>query len=425
MTLFGSTFQKFNQGKVILHMNHNQKLDLVQNIQLIAGIDISKHAHIAALCNNRGNEIKVSIKIDNNCDGFDEFENLLATKGKPHEIMLAMEPTGHYYKAFADYFGKKGYRIVLINSYHAKISKEIGTSSKNKNDSCDSRLLARLAVQGSFMETLSLTGNYAELRKLTLFHQKLVSSQTAHINRLRTILDEYLPEFDKLFKDIASITSLAVLEKYSLTQLRSKELVQDKIDFIIKRARGQIKAKHAETVINSFTKSIGPDAGIISAQCEIFFLIEQIRRTKQIKQSLEKPMVDLLETLPETQYLSNIRGFGPVSLAFVLGQLGSFDQYTNAKQLEKIAGLNLVENQSGKYKGKVRLNKRGRDVLRHKLFLIALVLIVHNPMFKKYYDDRTKIQKKSKMSSLMAVSQKFIRLIFGLVKNKSEYVQHP
>lgn len=61
----------------------------------------------------------------------------------------------------------------------------------------------------------------------------------------------------------------------------------------------------------------------------------------------------------EAKYLMSIKGVGVISAAIVLGQTGSFGNYSNAKKLEKLAGLDLIENSSGKRIGQKGISKRG------------------------------------------------------------------
>ena len=60
----------------------------------------------------------------------------------------------------------------------------------------------------------------------------------------------------------------------------------------------------------------------------------------------------------------SIPGLSAVGAALLLGEVGDPARYKNAKEWVKLAGLNLVENQSGKQKreGK-RISRIGRPVL--------------------------------------------------------------
>jgi len=401
-------------------MNHNQKMELIQNATCIVGIDIGKDIHVATILNNKGLELKKGIKIANSVESINLFEQELK-EHNPQQVLIGMEPTGNYYKPLAYYMATKRYTILTVNPYHTKLSKEIGTNNRSKNDVKDSALIAKLVVQGSFTKGILLVKKYAELRKLTTLRLTQVQEQTRATIRLKTLLNEYCPEFEKTFSKIVGNTSLEFLQEYGFEGLRSNEGLEQKINFIVKRSRGRIKFERAQFIVERLTKTIGHNEGIEAAQIELNFLIEQIVLFKKNISSLEGPIEDLLMTLPETSFVIGIKGIGVITLATILGQIGSFEQFTNAHQIEKLAGLNLVQNESGKFIGKITLNKRGRDVLRHMLYMIALNLITNNADFKALYKHKVEVQKKPKTMALIAIAQKFIRVMFSMVKNKSAY----
>ena len=401
-------------------MNLNQKLELIQNSQLIVGIDIAKNTHIATIMSISGRELKVGIKVPNTRNGFQDLEKALQPYD-PKKVIISMEPTGHYYKSLAYNFKKIGYPITLVNPYHTKLSKEIGTNNKSKNDVKDSRLIAKLTQEGKFCESLLLTGKYAELRKMTLVREQQVQGHTRTVLQLRTLLDEYLPEYDCIFRRIECITSISLLKTYGLERLRSEENMENKVKFIVTQAKGQIKKDRAEAAVKRLAESIGVIEGIKAAQIELEILLQHLALYKETlkitEQAIEKHLIDI----PESKRLLEIKGVGPIMTGVILGQTGSFDKYTNAKQLEKLAGIAIAENESGKFKGKKRMNKRGRDVLRHGLYRIAMSLIVNNREFKQYYEYKVKILKKPKMIAITAVQTKFLKIIFGLIKNNIKY----
>jgi len=54
-----------------------------------------------------------------------------------------------------------------------------------------------------------------------------------------------------------------------------------------------------------------------------------------------------------------------MTVAGFYSEVGDLNNYRHPKQIQKLAGLNLVENSSGKYKGKTTISKRGRPFLDH------------------------------------------------------------
>ena len=87
----------------------------------------------------------------------------------------------------------------------------------------------------------------------------------------------------------------------------------------------------------------------------------------------------------------------------------------------KLAGLNLIENQSGKLKreGK-RISRVGRPVLRHVLYYISIPLRTHNPEFRVHYLELRR-RGKHTMKAVVASMHKLLRLAFALCRTGETY----
>jgi transposase len=80
------------------------------------------------------------------------------------EVILGMEPTGHYWFSLAENTKKWGMRIVLVNPYHVKKSKELDDNNPTKNDRKDPKTIAMLVKDGRYIEPYIPEGIYKELR---------------------------------------------------------------------------------------------------------------------------------------------------------------------------------------------------------------------------------------------------------------------
>jgi transposase len=64
-----------------------------------------------------------------------------------------------------------------------------------------------------------------------------------------------------------------------------------------------------------------------------------------------------------------------VHLGRILGETGPLADFTGRRQLLRFAGLNLRERQSGTWRGKTHLSKKGRSLLRKILGQVVLPLV--------------------------------------------------
>jgi len=72
-------------------------------------------------------------------------------------------------------------------------------------------------------------------------------------------------------------------------------------------------------------------------------------------------------------------------LARLVAEIGPPDDFQTIAQLMRYAGLNLCERQSGKWRGRTMISRRGRSEIRYVLNLMALPLIGRKKLFGDYY----------------------------------------
>jgi transposase len=89
----------------------------------------------------------------------------------------------------------------------------------------------------------------------------------------------------------------------------------------------------------------------------------------------------------------------------------------------KLAGLDLYEVSSGKHRGKLRISKRGRPLIRKLLYLAALSTVRKSGTMHEWYQ-RALGRGMKKTKALVAVSRKLLGIIFALVRDHSVYVEN-
>lgn len=106
-----------------------------------------------------------------------------------------------------------------------------------------------------------------------------------------------------------------------------------------------------------------------------------------------------------------------------IAEAGDIRRFDSPKEIQKCAGLELVENSSGKHKGRTRISKRGRRKLRKILYQIMVALLARNRQFREIYDYYvTRVKNLLKQRQTMAaVSCKLIRVFYVVLTKGVEY----
>lgn len=137
-------------------------------------------------------------------------------------------------------------------------------------------------------------------------------------------------------------------------------------------------------------------------------------------EEIERKMKEQCDLIPWSKFLFSVKGFGPVIVSGLIGEIGDFSRFNDIKEIEKLAGLNLYEISSGKHKGTRRISKRGRVYLREILYIAALSQMRNDPTIKAWYEDM-KTKGKNTFSALIAIARKVLRISYGLVKHEVDY----
>lgn len=407
--------------------SQNLKFNVIENTDAIVGIDIAKNVHWAGIILPNGKEIKKSFSFNNNRKGFESLvetvKNVL-TMLNFKNVIIGMEPTGHYWKSCARYLKKIDWiKVVTVNPFHVKNSKEFDDNCQTKNDKKDCMTIARLIKDARYFEPYLPEGIWAELRNLSNTRAELVRKQNAVKNRIIATIDEYFPEYTKVFNNILSRTSEEILKKCpfpeDIKSLGEEELLKH-IKETVKRGYSK---KQVKEIYELAEESIGTEEGIYGAKIQLKMYIEEAEMlTKQIKMTEE----ELEKQLKETGFyesLISIQGIGIVSAAMLIGEIGDINRFDSYEQIRRYAGLNLVENSSGTHKGKTTISKRGRSLLRSILYRMAFTMVGKNEEIKQLYKYLTtrKENRLKKKQAIVAVIGKILQIIYALVTKNEEY----
>ena len=409
-----------------MNFTQNQKINQVSEQTLVIGIDIASELNYARAFDWRGIEKDKVFKFFNNLEGFQAFKDWTAqvmAANNLSELLVAAEPTGHYWFRLADYLKGEGIKLVLVNPFHVSRAKELDDNHPSKTDAKDPKTIAKLTIEGRYMEPYIPEGIYADIRILYNCRQKVVKAMVSLDNQIRRWFKIYFPEYLEVFGNIAGQGSMAVLEKAVLP----KDIISLGIDGINKLWREKklraVGLKRAKSLYEAAVTTIGCKEGSVGAKVEFRMLWEDYIHKLEQLEKLNKEMVILLEKIPQAEELLKIQGIGVVSVGGFFAEVGDLRRFESPKQIQKLAGLAIRENSSGKHKGQTSISKRGRARLRAVLFGAAMALVAKNKAFREiheYYIGRQKNPLKKKQS-IVAVCCKLIRVIYAICKHKSAY----
>ncbi|UKS24800.1 IS110 family transposase [Paenibacillus sp. HWE-109] len=409
--------------------SENQRIERITTNHLIVGVDIAKEKHVARAVNFRGIEIGRPISFENGREGFEKLfrwiQNLLAQKNLT-SFLIGLEPTGHYWFNLTDWLTQNNHEVVLVNPLTTYRNKENRDNSQSKNDFKDALVIADAVCRGFYFPYYQHGDVYQRIRMVMNDREYWVNQQTSLKNRIFRLLDIHFPEYCRVFEDWTTVRSLASLKIFPLpadvrllTPLEMVSLWREKGG--MKRAGGRTGMEIATRLIAAARNSVGSKVGYVEARNDLKRLLEDYERLAERLREFEQELEGLLEPLPEVPLLRSLKGLSTLMISALLAGCGDLSKYAHGQQILSQAGMNLVNQSSGKHQGKVTLSKRGRPQLRKYLYLAVLTLVNNHPSFQQWHIHNVQVMKMKKHRSIFKLIGKLARIIIGMVKRQEEF----
>lgn len=417
----------WRQAEVRRCLTQNDKISLVDDKTLVIGADIGSEKHDIRAFDNRGREFsRKAFEFTNDEAGFVLAKEWMVTIRKTyhlHKIMVGMEPTGHYWFNLAAWLIKEGITVVMVNPHHVKKSKELDDNLNRKTDKKDPKVIAGLVHEGRYSIPYLPEKVYADLRNLNKLRSMNTEEITRSINRLDRWLSIYFPEFRTVFKDVTGTGSLFLLEKAPLPE-DIVSLGADGINKLWREAKLRgVGYSRALKIISAAERSIGCREGLNTARQEIRWILDGLKMYLEYDRDYLAQIEALAKQIPYVDNMLEIKGLGIRTIVGIFAEIGDISRFASVKPIQKLAGLALVEDSSGKHNGQTIISRRGRKRLRYHLYQAALSLIGHNAEFKevyKYYLTRKENPLK-KMQALMVIACKLLRVLYTMVTKGIKY----
>lgn len=405
----------------------NKKLSFISDDMLILGCDVGSETHYVRAIDTRGRELsKSAYSFNNNQEGFrsaKEWAVRIAAEHDKGQIVLGLEPTGHYWFCLATWMIANGISVVQVNPYAVKQTKEVEDNSQLKDDRKDPKLIANLVKDGNFGMPYLPEKIYAELRRLSMFRDQLNEDRIRTINRMHREMKIYFPEYKEALGKVDGAFSLELLKEApfpdELTALGEEGIRQ--IWHAAKlRGRGYSRARE---ILQYAKASVGIKDGSIASKTAVKWFVQKIMELDVELAVIENQINQKCHEIPHTGNVLEISGIGENTLSGILAEMGDISRFDDVKEIQKLSGLGLVACSSGKHKGETKISHRGRKRLRYWLFQAAKSAVAHAEEFKElhmYYTTRADNPLK-KMQSLIVIACKLLRIIYTILNTGTFY----
>ena len=344
---------------------------------------------------------------------------------KLSEVVIGVEPTSVYHKPLAEHLLCLGHHIVYVTNAAIKKNRAILDGRWDKNDTKDAANVADLVSRGRchFYDLPDI--NLRDIRNLLSLRKRLKKQEHRLMTRIRNnLVAQYFPELDGAWYS-SQQENLAIV-RFCLSPQKVAELSFD--DFcrmVTRRRRGIRQYQRLLHIHEVAADSIGCRQGS-SVGFEAQLLVEDLQRAREQIAEVEEQLYLICDSYKEYELLQTIPGFGPYVSAVVLGAIGYAQRFENAKQLLRLAGLDLNASRSGKRSQTAVpvISKAGKADLRYALYQAAKVATSRTVEFKAYFERILKGRQKEKgikTKMRVKVSAKMLVIAWTLMKTMKPY----
>lgn len=309
-------------------------------LQICAGLDVHQKVIVACVLNGELNKRpkKEIESFDTNTEGLLNLLDWLEERKCSH---VAMESTGVYWKPVWNILEGGEFELILANA------RQIRNLPGRKTDVKDAEWIAQLLRSGLVNKSFVPEQPIRDLRDLTRYRKKLVSSINREKNRVHKILQDcnikITSQLSDVFGDTGRQILLCILENRPIGRTEIEQMIQGrgkgklkaKVDDIVKSVKGNIREHHRMMIRHSYE--------------HIVFLEGKLEELEEIIDESLKPYmteIKLLETIP---------GINENSAAVIVAEIGvNMEQFPTDHHLSSWAGLSPGNNESAGKKKEVQ-----------------------------------------------------------------------
>jgi transposase len=285
-----------------MNFTQNEKLNQLSERSMVIGVDIASEVHYARAFDWRGVELGKVFKFENSLEGFEDcytWIEQLKKQTQKDSIMVGAEPTGHYWFSLASYLKEQNIKIVLVNPFHVKRSKEFDDNHPSKTDAKDPKTIAKLVIEGRYNEPYIPEGIYAELRVATGCRMRIQKEMNSIKNRIQRWLKIYFPEHETVFRKFDAISSMLVLQEAPLPKDIEKLGVEGINRIWRDNKLRAVGMKRAKNLYEAAQKTIGCNEGESCSRMEIKLLLQDYYNKTAQNQAIMDVIDGLCKQIPE------------------------------------------------------------------------------------------------------------------------------
>ena len=359
---------------------------------IYVGIDLHKETHTAVVIDCYNNKLG-EITFANRPADFPKLVTKVKksnTDGKT--VVFGLENAYGYGRALAVWLIDKGYLVKDVNTAISHRQAKHRGAMYRKSDSDDAEAIA--------LATLNMLDKLPD----------------ACPN------DAYWSQF---FNDISRPTALYFWEHYPSRKYLKGKSVEDLREELVPVSHNKCSTKTCEKILDAVASDKVKNNDFQDARDMVTLsIVSDLQHYDKQLAEVDKMLEKMYKMLGCT--LTTIPGVNVITAVKILSEIGDIKRFANSNKLAQFAGIAPL-HLSSSGKGKDFAAKQGNRRLQATIYFLAIQMVQvsskgtpRNPVVRAYYEKR-KAEGKSSQQALICISRRLINIIYGMLKNGTEY----
>jgi transposase len=390
----------------------------------IIGIDVAGGGICFQIQNQTGG-MPVEGSAPKSMEGYLDFKQVCARAGvRWPDTLVVIEATGRHHLPWCEHLIAEGVCVYALNPLLSKrLYSARNAIRDNKDDRLDAHSLSEIGrLHYDELERFTYRTQCDKIRLQTLVGaRKTIRKQCTNLLKSAgDLLALVFPESRSLELDLKTERMRALL-----LRAPTPSKIAALPDSELSRLFGKDAMRLKECARNSFCPDGMAEACGQSLQAMLETIDDLFRQLKNLEHKIEahlrarkdpqlKKVEELIRSLP---------GFGEVTAPTIAAFLPEgFEQWGNRKKivakLQAYFGCDPRRKESGQYKGKVKISKRGIEIVRTALYQASFCSLCHDPKLRAYYDKKKEEGDHHNKAIVDVIRKNLRRMVAVLIEQK-------
>jgi len=382
------------------------------------GVDVGKSRHHVSIRDVEGDTYRKAVAVANDREGFAELVSTLERISTDKAEFLVGIEACPYGLNLSYFLMAVGFSLVEVNPFRAGQFRK-AQGRKAKTDRIDARSVAAILSLGGH-KPLSIPDPILDnLKDLTRFRTDLVEEKAAMIIHLQEALSILFPEFERVFRQLDSASSLAVLAAFPGPE-HLIEGGEERVGATLSSASPHKMGRGmARKLIAAAKDTVGVAQKQLALGVKVSILAKRIASLKSTIRDLDTTITDLFDCLPNRPQGFPV-GHAP-SLAAMVSEIGDVHRFATAKKFLSHFGWCPQTFQTGGYRMEhPKMSHAGNRFVRRLVWMLSVAAVRTVPRYREYFQRRVR-EGKAKMHILVAVGRKLLCMLYALLKRGVSY----